>query len=161
MCGFGVLGDIIVGLIGAFIGGIIVGLLWTGSVGWIGSIVVAFIGACILIANSPAPASERDALSGIDMSAAKKKKQQRYIEREAAPSVAARRGWFDPSLGPDGKPALHPHVVVSRADGIAMGGHLLEAHVRPTLEVVLTESPRHLRKRKDPESGLALIAADD
>ena len=27
------------------------------------------------------------------------------------------------------------------ADGIAMGGHLLEAHVRPTLEVVLTESP--------------------
>jgi hypothetical protein len=32
-------------------------------------------------------------------------------------------------------------VVVSRADGTAMGGHLLEAHVRPTLEVVLTESP--------------------
>ena len=67
----------------------------------------------------------------------------------------------DVALGPDGKPALHPHVVVSRADGIAMGGHLLEAHVRPTLEVVLTESPRHLRKRKDPENGLALIAADD
>jgi predicted DNA-binding protein with PD1-like motif len=38
-----------------------------------------------------------------------------------------------------------------------MGGHLLEAHVRPTLEVVLTESPEHLRKRKDSESGLALI----
>ena len=65
----------------------------------------------------------------------------------------------DVALGPDGKPALHPHVVVSRVDGIAMGGHLLEAHVRPTLEVVLTESPRHLHKRKDAESGLALIAA--
>ena len=38
-----------------------------------------------------------------------------------------------------------------------MGGHLLEAHVRPTLEVVLTESPKHLHKRKDSESGLALI----
>jgi predicted DNA-binding protein with PD1-like motif len=63
----------------------------------------------------------------------------------------------DIALGPNGKPALHPHVVVSRADGIAMGGHLLEAHVRPTLEVVLTESPRHLHKRKDPDSGLALI----
>lgn len=63
----------------------------------------------------------------------------------------------DIALSPDGKPALHPHVVVSRADGSAMGGHLLEAHVRPTLEVVLTESPAHLRKRKDPESGLALI----
>lgn len=63
----------------------------------------------------------------------------------------------DVALGPDGMPALHPHVVVSRADGFAMGGHLLEAHVRPTLEVVLTESPKHLHKRKDPETGLALI----
>ena len=65
----------------------------------------------------------------------------------------------DVALGADGKPALHPHV--SRADGIAMGGHLLKAHVRPTLEVVLTESPRHLHKRKDAESGLALIAAEE
>ena len=30
----------------------------------------------------------------------------------------------DVALGADGKPALHPHVVVSRADGVAMGGHL-------------------------------------
>ena len=67
----------------------------------------------------------------------------------------------DVAVGPDGKPALHPHVVVSRADGGAMGGHLLEAHVRPTLEVVLTESPRHLHKRKDPDSGLALIVATE
>ena len=67
----------------------------------------------------------------------------------------------DVALGPDGKSALHPHVVVSRADGTAMGGHLLEAHVRPTLEVVLTELPRHLHKRKDAESGLALIVADE
>ena len=67
----------------------------------------------------------------------------------------------DVALGPNGKPALHPHVVVSRADGSAMGGHLLEAHVRPTLEVVLTESPRHLHKRKDPASGLALIVAEE
>jgi hypothetical protein len=51
--------------------------------------------------------------------------------------------------------------VVSRADGIAMGGHLLEAHVRPTLEVVLTESPKYLHKRKDSESGLALIVAGE
>jgi predicted DNA-binding protein with PD1-like motif len=28
----------------------------------------------------------------------------------------------DVALGPDGKPALHPHVVVSKADGTAMGG---------------------------------------
>jgi uncharacterized protein len=66
----------------------------------------------------------------------------------------------DVALGPDGKPALHPHVVVSRADGLALGGHLMEAHVRPTLEIILTESPKHLHKRKDVESGLALIIAD-
>ena len=67
----------------------------------------------------------------------------------------------DIALGPNGTPALHSHVVVSRANGSAMGGHLLEAHVRPTLEVVLTESPRHLHKRKDPDSGLALIVAEE
>jgi hypothetical protein len=32
--------------------------------------------------------------------------------------------------------------------------------VRPTLEVILTQPPAHLRKKKDPETGLALIALD-
>ena len=58
------------------------------------------------------------------------------------------------------EPAVHAHVVVGRADGSAHGGHLLRAHVRPTLEVVLSEAPAHLRKRYDPESGLALIDPD-
>ncbi|WP_458760326.1 PPC domain-containing DNA-binding protein [Afipia sp. TerB] len=57
----------------------------------------------------------------------------------------------------DGKPALHLHIVIGKRDGTAMAGHLDEAHVRPTLEVIITESPAHLRKRHDPESGLALI----
>lgn len=57
----------------------------------------------------------------------------------------------------DGEPAVHAHVVVGRADGSTRGGHLLEAHVRPTLELVLVESPAHLRKSHDEESGLALI----
>ncbi len=57
----------------------------------------------------------------------------------------------------NGEPKVHAHVVVGRADGEARGGHLLEAHVWPTLEVVLVESPRHLRKRHDPDTGLALI----
>ena len=56
-----------------------------------------------------------------------------------------------------GEPKVHAHVVVGRADGEARGGHLLSARVWPTLEVVLVESPRHLRKRHDPETGLALI----
>jgi predicted DNA-binding protein with PD1-like motif len=60
----------------------------------------------------------------------------------------------------DGKPAIHLHIVVGRHNGSAMAGHLGEAHVRPTLEVIITESPAHLRKRHDPESGLALIRTD-
>jgi predicted DNA-binding protein with PD1-like motif len=57
----------------------------------------------------------------------------------------------------DGKPKLHAHVVLGKRDGSAHGGHLLEARVRPTLEVVLTESPAWLRRRHDAETGLALI----
>jgi len=57
----------------------------------------------------------------------------------------------------DNKPVVHAHVVIGKKDGTAHGGHLLEAYIRPTCEVVLTESPVHLQKRIDPESGLALI----
>lgn len=57
----------------------------------------------------------------------------------------------------DGEPAVHAHVVVGKQDGTAHGGHLLHASVRPTCEVVLTESPAQLRKFIDPQSGLALI----
>jgi uncharacterized protein len=54
-------------------------------------------------------------------------------------------------------PKVHAHVVVGRSDGTAHGGHLLEAHVRPTLEVILVESPKHLQRKYDPESRLSLI----
>ncbi len=54
-------------------------------------------------------------------------------------------------------PQVHAHVVVGRRDGSTRGGHLLEAHVRLTLEVVLIESPAHLRREFDAESCLALI----
>ncbi len=61
----------------------------------------------------------------------------------------------------DGVPQVHAHVVVGKRDGTAHGGHLLEAHVRPTCEVFLTENPKHLRKQIDPESGLALIRVQE
>jgi uncharacterized protein len=63
----------------------------------------------------------------------------------------------DIALTKDDERSLHVHLVLGRRDGTALAGHLIEAHVRPTLEVVLTEHPAHLRKRYDPESGLALI----
>jgi len=48
--GYGLIGDIVVGLIGAFIGGWLASFLGLGSSGLIGTIIVAFIGACILLA---------------------------------------------------------------------------------------------------------------
>jgi predicted DNA-binding protein with PD1-like motif len=57
----------------------------------------------------------------------------------------------------DGEPQVHAHLVVGGSDGTAYGGHLLEARVRPTCELILTESPIHLQKKLDPESGIALI----
>jgi uncharacterized protein len=57
----------------------------------------------------------------------------------------------------DNTPQVHAHVVLGKADGTAHGGHILEAHVWPTLEVVLMESPKHLTRTTDAETGLALI----
>ncbi|MGD9614292.1 MAG: PPC domain-containing DNA-binding protein [Alphaproteobacteria bacterium] len=59
-----------------------------------------------------------------------------------------------------GEPTLHLHAVLGKSDGSTVGGHLIEGHVRPTLEITLIEPPAHLRKRKDPETGLALIDLD-
>ena len=59
------------------------------------------------------------------------------------------------------KPKVHSHIVVGRRDGRAHGGHLLEGHVWPTLEVIVEESPRHLQRRHDAASGLALIDLGD
>jgi predicted DNA-binding protein with PD1-like motif len=56
-----------------------------------------------------------------------------------------------------GEPKLHAHIVVGRADGSAHGGHLLEGHVRPTLEVMIIETPKELMRTIDPATGLPLL----
>jgi uncharacterized protein len=65
----------------------------------------------------------------------------------------------DVALGEDGEPMLHIHVVLGTRDCSALAGHLSEAHVRPTLEVMLRETPAHLQRVEDREIGLALIRA--
>jgi predicted DNA-binding protein with PD1-like motif len=57
----------------------------------------------------------------------------------------------------DGEPKVHAHLVVGDRRGQAHAGHLLAGHVRPTLEVVLAETPAELRKSVDVDTGLALI----
>ncbi len=47
--GYGIMGDIVVGLIGSFVGGLILSFFVEGAAGFWGSILVAFVGACVLI----------------------------------------------------------------------------------------------------------------
>ena len=63
----------------------------------------------------------------------------------------------DISEGEDGKPQVHLHAVLGRRDASTRGGHFLEGRVHPTLEVIVTESPAHLRRAHDAKAGLAVI----
>jgi predicted DNA-binding protein with PD1-like motif len=51
---------------------------------------------------------------------------------------------------------VHAHAVLGRSDGTAHGGHLIEAHVGPTLEAFVVESPE-LRREMDERFRLPLI----
>lgn len=63
----------------------------------------------------------------------------------------------DIAIDDNDKPSLHVHMVLGLSDGTTRGGHLLQGVVRPTLEVTLVETPAHLRRKKRPELGIALI----
>lgn len=82
-------------------------------------------------------------------------KQYEEIPVDEQVEVASLVG--DIGVDEDGKPALHIHIVLGRRDGRAVAGHLLRARVRPTLEVLIVETPRHLTRRRDNDSGLNLI----
>jgi uncharacterized protein len=56
-----------------------------------------------------------------------------------------------------GKPVVHTHMVVGNPDGTTEGGHVLEAYVSPTLEVMVTVDPVTMQKRFDPATDLTLI----
>jgi len=45
------------------------------------------------------------------------------------------------SRDPEKLGEVHAHVVIRRSDGTAHSGHLLEARVRATCDLILTESP--------------------
>ncbi|MGX1106825.1 MULTISPECIES: PPC domain-containing DNA-binding protein [Bradyrhizobium] len=82
-------------------------------------------------------------------------KSYRKIEIDEQCEVLCALG--DIATGDDGKASLHMHIVLGLSDGSTRGGHLLAGIVRPTLEVVVTEAPVRLRRRKRPELGIALI----
>jgi predicted DNA-binding protein with PD1-like motif len=83
--------------------------------------------------------------------------QKRYRPIEVDEQCEALSLVGDVALDDKGEPSVHIHAVLGLKDGATRGGHLLKATVRPTLEVTLVESPAHLRRRKRPELGVALI----
>ena len=96
-------------------------------------------------------AFERATVGWFDMAS----KSYRKIEVNEQCEVLSAIG--DIAVGDDGKPSLHVHIVLGLADGSTRGGHLLTGMVRPTLEVVLTEVPAMLRRKKRADLGIALI----
>jgi hypothetical protein len=66
----------------------------------------------------------------------------------------------DVAVADDGKASLHVHVVLGLSDGSTRGGHLLKGKVRPTLEVVISDTPVKLRRKKRADLGIALIDLD-
>jgi len=88
-------------------------------------------------------ASERATIGWFDLAA----KDYRKIEVNEQCEVLSAIG--DVAIGDD--------VVLGLSDGTTRGGHFLSGMVRPTLEVVLTEAPVSLRRRKRPDLGIALV----
>jgi predicted DNA-binding protein with PD1-like motif len=67
--------------------------------------------------------------------------KKEYLKRPVKEQVEVASLIGDVAEDPDGAPTLHIHIVVGTRDGSAKAGHLGEAHVRPTLEVIVTDSP--------------------
>jgi predicted DNA-binding protein with PD1-like motif len=80
-----------------------------------------------------------------------------YKKIEVAEQCEVLSAIGDIAVADDGKASLHVHVVLGLPDGTTRGGHLLEGKVRPTLEVVLSDTPAQLRRKKRADLGIALI----
>jgi predicted DNA-binding protein with PD1-like motif len=96
-------------------------------------------------------AFEKATIGWFDLAA----KDYRKIEINEQCEVLSALG--DVAIGDDGRASLHVHVVLGLSDGTTRGGHFLSGIVRPTLEVVLTEAPATLRRRKRADLGIALV----
>ncbi|MEO6524495.1 MAG: DUF296 domain-containing protein [Mucilaginibacter sp.] len=57
----------------------------------------------------------------------------------------------------NGKPTVHVHMAVAQSSGILLGGHLFQGTVWPTLEITLTVEPTALYKKKEMDTGFALV----
>ncbi|MEN0056415.1 MAG: PPC domain-containing DNA-binding protein [Mucilaginibacter sp.] len=76
-------------------------------------------------------------------------------EQSEITSMVGDIAWFNNS-----KPSVHAHINLADSNGVVHGGHLLEAFVSPTLEVVLTVDPVAMHKKFAEESGINIIDPD-
>jgi hypothetical protein len=83
-----------------------------------------------------------------------------YKKIEVAEQCEVLSAIGDVAVADDGKASLHVHVVLGLSDGTTRGGHLVKGKVRPTLEVVLTDTPAQLRRKRKADIGIALIDLD-
>ncbi len=56
----------------------------------------------------------------------------------------------------DGTPAVHIHIAISRHDFSTLSGHLMNAEVYPTCEIVVTEIGIKIERKFDEKTGLNL-----
>jgi predicted DNA-binding protein with PD1-like motif len=82
---------------------------------------------------------------------------RKYEDRPVEEQVEVASLIGDIGVDDEGEPAVHIHLVVGRRDSTALAGHLKEAYVRPTLELLVTETSADLRRVKDTRTGLNLI----
>jgi predicted DNA-binding protein with PD1-like motif len=85
------------------------------------------------------------------------KTEKKYLEIPVTEQAEVLSMLGDVSLTSEGKPKIHLHAVLGRPDASTLGGHLMKGIAEPTLEVIVTESPAHLRRVFDSDKGLALI----
>lgn len=83
------------------------------------------------------------------------RKEFRKLPRHGTLEVVAFSG--NVALDQHGAPIVHVHCAVADAHGAVTGGHLLEASVAATLEVILTEEPVPVRKVLDESLGSKVI----
>ncbi len=57
----------------------------------------------------------------------------------------------------DGEPFAHTHAVFGKIDGSTVGGHVRDAVVGATLELVLNVLPGRMERQMDDSIGLALL----
>ncbi len=81
-------------------------------------------------------------------------KAYQNLELEEPVEVLSLKGSV--AKGADGERMVHAHVVVGRSDYAAMGGHVVEAIIGPTLETIVEPARTTIRRRRDEDTGLEL-----